>query len=254
VAFYDVFLNNPHTWAEQSLMVALNRTLLAFLLRTKGEPAKVSLLEIGPGKGYFHAACKEQRGRVEYTAVDRSASILAALGAERTFVSDAARLPDLGRKFDIIYAGYVIEHLASGQDVYEFLASCRANLAPGGLLALAAPDCMKMGFEFWNIDYTHMFPTTKRNLTMALAEAGFARPRIVDVNGLLTVPGFDRQIVYRTIRALMLPYRYGVPSRLAGFLYRRPLHDLGNVFYRLYCLAKEENMIALARMDDRAVP
>jgi SAM-dependent methyltransferase len=49
---------------------------------------------------------------------------------------------DLGRRFDTVFAGEVIEHLG---DVHGFLASSRRHLRPGGRLDLTTPNVFYVG-------------------------------------------------------------------------------------------------------------
>lgn len=49
---------------------------------------------------------------------------------------------DLGRQFDTVFAGEVIEHL---DNVHGFLTSVRRHLAPGGRLVLTTPNAFYVG-------------------------------------------------------------------------------------------------------------
>ena len=49
---------------------------------------------------------------------------------------------DLGRQFEVVFAGELIEHL---DDVHGFLASVRRHLQPGGRLVLTTPNAFYVG-------------------------------------------------------------------------------------------------------------
>jgi len=49
---------------------------------------------------------------------------------------------DLGRQFDVVFAGEIIEHL---DNVHGFLSSLRRHLAPGGRLVLTTPNAFYVG-------------------------------------------------------------------------------------------------------------
>jgi 2-polyprenyl-3-methyl-5-hydroxy-6-metoxy-1,4-benzoquinol methylase len=49
---------------------------------------------------------------------------------------------DLGRQFDVVFAGEIIEHL---DNVHGFLSSVRRHLAPGGRLVLTTPNAFYIG-------------------------------------------------------------------------------------------------------------
>ena len=82
--------------------------------------------------------------------------------------ADATRF-DLGRTFDFIVAGDIIEHLTCPA---AFLACCRRHLAPGGRLILTTPNAncilyfvenVLLGHELDNTDHVCIYtPTTLR--------------------------------------------------------------------------------------------
>jgi len=49
---------------------------------------------------------------------------------------------DLGRQFDVVFAGEIIEHL---DNVHGFLSSVRRHLAPGGRFVLTTPNAFYIG-------------------------------------------------------------------------------------------------------------
>jgi len=49
---------------------------------------------------------------------------------------------DLGRTFDVVFAGEIIEHL---DNVHGFLSSVRRHLAPGGRFVLTTPNAFYVG-------------------------------------------------------------------------------------------------------------
>lgn len=131
-----------------------------------------SVLEIGPGEGWFARACREA-GVPRYLALEAS-----PYGAQRLrdsgFDVVSASVPPMPEgldRMDFIYASHVIEHLSGPEDVLSFLVACRQNLNPGGVVALAFPDARKIGVDFWDGDYTHRWPSTPRRVTQAARDA-----------------------------------------------------------------------------------
>lgn len=248
MAYYDNFVRHAHPrWAKR-LLVRFNRQVLGYILRGFPGRKKLSVLEIGPGKGYFYEATRSVRGeRMEYFCCDQNAVALKQFPTESAFQASVPPLPETGRSFDIIYAAYVIEHLANGKQVYDLVQSCRENLNSGGVLVLLAPDSRSQGFEFWNMDYTHSYPTTMRNVAMILRENGFSEISILPINGLLAVPGFERWPVYQAIRVFFFLYDYRVFQALFGWVFRKRVYDLDNPFYQLFCFAKQRNLMFIAQ-------
>jgi len=79
----------------------------------------------------------------DVVGIDIDEETIERLQAEKHDVHLAdARDFDLGRKFDTVFAGELIEHL---DDVRGFLTSVRKQLAPGGRLVLTTPNAFYVG-------------------------------------------------------------------------------------------------------------
>ena len=243
---YDIFFQNHHPlWADR-LLVWCNKTLFSFLRRQVLSRGPIRVLEIGPGKGYFYRASQSSEG-ISYVATDRNTSFQTAFPDVEFHQGSVPSLPaDIGT-FDMIYAAYVIEHLADGLTLAEFAKNCAEHLREGGVLVVTCPDALKQQFEFFNMDYTHRYPTTERNVTMALSDSGFVSTRIYPISGLLTLPGFYVRPVFWLLRISMFWYHHRWMQFLFGWLVRVPLSSLQNPFYRFYCLAKQENLLFIAK-------
>jgi SAM-dependent methyltransferase len=246
MSYYDTFQALEHPGWAQRFLLWCNGGVVRHLLALSGKP-RPRVLEIGPGKGYFFRALRERCPQAHYVALDENRAMLERLGAEHVVEARIPRLPQFDDTFDVVYAAYVVEHLADGRALYDFLAACRRVLAPGGHVVLFAPDCMKQRMEFWNVDYTHTYPTTKRNVTLALLDAGFSQVRATGVSGQLTYPGFTSRALYACTRAVLFFYRYRLFSALAYPLLRSSTADVGNLWYRFYCLAKQPTFMITAR-------
>jgi 2-polyprenyl-3-methyl-5-hydroxy-6-metoxy-1,4-benzoquinol methylase len=79
----------------------------------------------------------------DLVGIDINEATVTKLRAEGFDVELAdAREFDLGRTFDAVFAGELIEHL---DDVRSFLASVRRHLRPGGQLILTTPNAFYVG-------------------------------------------------------------------------------------------------------------
>lgn len=243
---YDIFFQNNHPhWAER-LLEWCNRTLLSFLRRQVSSEGSIRILEIGPGKGYFYRACHSLQD-IAYVATDRNNSFQVNFPEVEFHQGSVPPLPATIGTFDIIYAAYVVEHLADGLAISEFAKNCAEHLREGGVLVVTCPDALRQRFEFFNMDYTHRYPTTERNVTMALLDSGFVNTNAYPISGLLTIPGFYMRPIFRLLRMSLFWYRHRWMQFLFGWLIRVPLSSLQNPFYRLYCLAQQENLLFIAK-------
>jgi SAM-dependent methyltransferase len=132
-----------------------------------------SLLEIGPGFGFVADEARQRGWRYAgVEANDRGAAALRERGYD-IHLGAVPPLPSVHRPVDLVLASHVLEHLDSGDTVLELLGAIRAALAPGGRLCVACPDAMAHPRQFWNVDYTHRWPTTPRRLRQVLIDARY---------------------------------------------------------------------------------
>lgn len=159
MAYNDNFVRHSHPRWAQRLLIRFNGQVLRFILRVL-KKKEASVLEIGPGKGYFYAAVKRVHGDlIEYFCCAQNAVALEQFPSENTFQASVPPLPKTGRSFDVIYAAYVIEHLSSGKQVYDLVRSCRENLNPGGILYYLPPtaEARSLSSGIW----TTLIPTRR---------------------------------------------------------------------------------------------
>jgi len=145
--------------------------LLAMALETIEAPRRV--LEIGPGHGYFAEVCSAKG--LEYRYCDTSPSVhrkMADLGyqGELGLITEVA---DRLGEFDLIWMSHVLEHSPSWLDAREMIDCSRSLLSKSGALVVISPDLLSWGDEFWNVDWSHGYPTTVRNVSQLLSDVGF---------------------------------------------------------------------------------
>lgn len=249
-SYYDNFYRNEHPVFMQKLLVLFNHSLLIRLLGKldKKKDDNVGILEIGPGKGYFYEAVKKAESSISYSALDSNELMLKSLGVESVYLSRLPDVPKFTKKFDIVYAAYVIEHLQNGKEIFDVIRNLKQHVNDGGIIVFLFPDCLKQKMEFWNMDYTHIYPTTKRNVAMAFYENGINKIEVMDIHGLLTHSFFMNKIVYTLLGFVLFFYNYHIFSKLFWVIYKKSLYDLGNFFYRVYAFFKQENLIIIAKV------
>jgi 2-polyprenyl-3-methyl-5-hydroxy-6-metoxy-1,4-benzoquinol methylase len=113
------------------------------------------LLEIGPAIGAFLAVAQEAGYGVEAVEMDAAccAFLERQLGVRTIRSDDPAGVLETAGQFDIIAMWQVIEHLPDPRQVLE--AAARA-LAPGGVLALAAPNPDALQGRVFGSRWTHI--------------------------------------------------------------------------------------------------
>jgi SAM-dependent methyltransferase len=168
--FYDYYGELQATAVGRGWVVRQARNLLAHLVAAR--PGGGKLLEVGPGRGVFADVCAA--AGLEYTALDINRRLLAAvaLRGHNGLLAQAPRLAVADAAFDIAFAAHVIEHSPTYPDALGLVAEMRRVVAPGGVVALVAPDYLALREDFWNCDYSHSFVTTRRRLRQIMRDGG----------------------------------------------------------------------------------
>lgn len=140
------------TLEELGRVAAKDRSRIELILRfaTGGR-----LLEIGPAVGVFAWQAKHSGFDVEAIEMDaRCCRFLADSVGIRTLRSDAPHeaMVRMG-PHDVIAIWHVIEHLP---EPLAFLKAAAANLAPGGILAIATPNPEAFQFQIMGARWPHL--------------------------------------------------------------------------------------------------
>jgi 2-polyprenyl-3-methyl-5-hydroxy-6-metoxy-1,4-benzoquinol methylase len=118
----------------------------------------LSILEIGPGKGYFAMAC--QSNGFHYEAVEENEIGVKNLreNGVKVYRSSVPPIPG-NKKYDCIFMNQVLEHMPSLVITTQLVNDCSKKLNSGGILLIGCPDILTHKEYFYN-DYTHSYPTS----------------------------------------------------------------------------------------------
>lgn len=145
--------------------------LLKLALRNLRKAPK-SVLEIGPGHCYFAEHCRHA-GYI-YEFCDTSPAVFSKMNdlgfqGHLGLVQDVAS--NLG-KYDLIWMSHVLEHSPSWLAAREMVSTCRDLLSDEGYVVVVGPDALSWRREFWNVDWSHGYPTTIRNVSQLYNDVG----------------------------------------------------------------------------------
>lgn len=135
--------------------------------------AKPKIVELGPGDGYIAELCKHNN--FEYAGIEGSEEIANKLisqgyNVHKGFVPP---LPENIDFFDVCYMLHIIEHMPNMGKAIDVVKEIRSHLNTNGNLVIACPDYMRWGRHFFDCDYTHSLPFTRRRLKQLLINEGF---------------------------------------------------------------------------------
>jgi SAM-dependent methyltransferase len=177
-SYYNFYFSTEEIAGSAARIRYLNQ-LVYDCIRPHLEP-ETPVLELGVGKAYFAETCiskghtfKGVEANPEQCRVLQERDIEVVCG----FVPP---IPVQEGEFGLIYSAHLLEHLPDSRAVHELLSDCSRLLADGGIVAMLFPDALSMGREFWNCDYTHLYPTSERRVAQALEDAGL---KVIDSHG-----------------------------------------------------------------------
>lgn len=149
------------TWISQRIIKEIVRV-------TKINPQETRVLEIGSGTGTL-ARAVTQFGFSSYAAFEPNPH-LAQMTRESN--GEAAvyevMLPstpvELLNSFDLIICVHVIEHAENGYRAREWIESLVPLLTEKGKVVVISPEVNDYKTFFWEIDWSHCFPTSCENI------------------------------------------------------------------------------------------
>ena len=133
-----------------------------------------NVLEIGPGHGYLATQIVDIG--MNYEFVDTSPAVYTKM-KNQGFDGYLGTVSDFlasSKKFDLIWLSHVLEHSPTWVDARHLLLDVAGMLSPTGRIVIIGPDAQCWRREFWNIDATHGFPTTLRNVAQMADDVGLS--------------------------------------------------------------------------------
>lgn len=151
-----------------------HRRLLSLALSGAGDRPTRRVLEVGPGHGYFADECRN--AGLDYAYCDTSPAVHRKM-TELGFEGEIGLLQEVSDRlgtFDLVWMSHVLEHSPTWVDARNMVHAARLLLADGGSLVVVSPDVLSWRREFWNVDWSHGYPTSVRNVAQLLSDVGFS--------------------------------------------------------------------------------
>jgi SAM-dependent methyltransferase len=204
MATYDFFAARRTTFLAGILRKVLVRR---FLSEIRDHCDCVNdVLEIGTGDGYLARALRDAGYR--YLGYEPN-DVLAEQARAAGFEMRNALVPPLQEydsSCDVILMSHVFEHMADNRQAMEFLAEAKRCLRPGGTLIILSPDLIDFGADFWNVDYTHTFPTSLHRVQQMLMDSGLSPDHPAFVYGSFGYfPGYFLNLLNKFVLGLFHP-------------------------------------------------
>lgn len=174
MSFYDNFSKRNEISEIGKLLVNKKNNFYINLILKYLDNKKegIRILEIGPGKGYFAQACKNQG--LNYTGIEANTKMSEKLTKEGFNIYNKFVPPiKLNEKFDVIFMDQVFEHMKNRTMAIDLLKDCKTHLERNGLLLISVPDIRFSKEDFFASDYTHNFPLSLYSLKQMFVDFNF---------------------------------------------------------------------------------
>lgn len=176
MAHYDNFF-----FSERASVTPPGRMMINFrnkwflkLIKNYVKSQNTSILEIGPGKGYF--AESAIKSGFDYMGLEVNKRMTSLFQKKGINVKNR-EVPPFGvgnKKFDVIFANQVFEHMSNRKAAIKFINESKKSLKKDGVIILSCPDVSIWGGDFFAADFTHNHPTSPFNTTQILEDNGFS--------------------------------------------------------------------------------
>jgi hypothetical protein len=134
-----------------------------------------SILEIGPGHGYLADHCRSLGIRYEFC--DTSPAVVASMESQgfKGYLGLVDQVAAQLGKYDMVWMSHVLEHSPTWLDARKMIETARNLLNDEGQAVIVSPDIMNWRREFWNVDWSHGYPTSIRNVSQMCSDVGLTR-------------------------------------------------------------------------------
>jgi SAM-dependent methyltransferase len=175
---YDEYVSRKSWKAGEPLQQWISHRIVTELVRvTAMNCAQTRVLEVGAGTGTL-ALEMNKLGFKSYTAFEPNSELARITRARnpQNQVLEVA-LPNVpveyANSFELIVCVHVIEHALNGYDARAWVESLKELLTENGLLLIVSPQISDFKSYFWEIDWSHCFPTSVENLKQILGDLNF---------------------------------------------------------------------------------
>jgi len=173
MAVYDAYASRGRIGAGVSIKRRQAETIFSCGLNcSKGVSG--GILEIGPGDGYI--AELSNSAALDYAAIEGSEAVAEKLESKgfQVFRGYVPPIPaGVSSGYRCCFILHVLEHMKSTVEAAQIVSEIYNRLTPGGTIIVACPDFSRWGHYFYDCDYTHSFPVTRRRLNQLLLDQGF---------------------------------------------------------------------------------
>lgn len=171
--YSDYIRREPHPRSVGFIKNWHRRLLELAISQSKIEPK--SILEIGPGHGYFAEQCQSRK--MTYEFCDTSPAVVDKMGS-LGFSGHLGLLHEVSpklTKYDIIWMSHVLEHSPTWVDARALISTASSLLSTNGILVVVSPDVLSWRREFFNVDWSHGYPTGLRNVAQLFSDVGLSK-------------------------------------------------------------------------------
>lgn len=172
-AYYSEYLTTrkPSSTGEKMLR-RWHEALFAEVSHELETSGKVRILEIGAGHGLFAEVVTRAGHLYEFVDISSSVHQFMINNGYSGFCGPVSEAPSSYGEYDIVWMSHVLEHAPDWPSARKLVDDAAERLRVGGNLVVISPDLLDSKFEFWNSDWSHGYPTSRRNVVQLFSDIG----------------------------------------------------------------------------------
>jgi SAM-dependent methyltransferase len=170
--YSEYYLSRKSLPIAEKMIKAFHRRLFQLAVRQIPGLRQKKFFEVGVGWGHLAAVCRAEA--VDYSGVELNqaqADHLKSLG----YNVACAHVPPFpgGEAVDVIWLSHLLEHMDGFAAARELLLAAHKKLNKGGYLVIISPDINSWKEAFWEVDWSHGYPTSVQRISQLLQDTGF---------------------------------------------------------------------------------
>lgn len=157
------------------------------------------VMEVGAGFGHIARLCREHG--ISYCGIELNPQQTENLRVGGFNVCCGKRIG--GGVFGVVWLSHVLEHCVDSGEARELISNIYGSLREGGCVFVVCPDLLHWNNYFFDVDWSHNYPTTLRRVNQLLIDCGFS-------------VGYSKHFIWGSTNPLIVFFG-GVLSRLIPF-------------------------------------
>ncbi|MDD5593440.1 MAG: methyltransferase domain-containing protein [Candidatus Margulisbacteria bacterium] len=170
--YSEYYLQRKSLPLAEKMIKGFHRRLLNLAMKKIPNLKQKSFFEVGVGWGHLAELCRADSIKFRGVELNQAQTDkLRSLGYD----VDCAQVPPFpkGEGADVIWLSHLLEHMDGFTQARELLLAANEKLKAGGYIVIISPDINSWKEAFWEVDWSHGYPTSVQRISQLLGDTGF---------------------------------------------------------------------------------